>query len=98
MVPVPNSTDFARLKPDGVTIRLSLHSPVKIDLYDTSNKHTGISTSSTPDFTLFEEQIPNSYYLEFGEGKYLGMSSSSIPIPNTLCNLYTVICNLRYGR
>ncbi len=42
-------------------------------MYDTNGNHTGISASSTPEFTLYDEQIPNSYYLQCGEGKYLGM-------------------------
>ncbi len=42
-------------------------------MYDTNGNHTGISASSTTEFTLHDEQIPNSFYLEFGEGKYLGM-------------------------
>ena len=38
---------------------------------------------------LVEEQIPNSYYLEFGEGKYLGT--------DTLDNYTVVIRGLDYG-
>ncbi len=54
-------------------LRLSLHSPVAIVLYDGEGNHTGHAASSTANSPIYDEQIPNSYYLEFGEGKYLGM-------------------------
>lgn len=55
-------------------LRYSMHSPVKVDLYDNAGNHTGIIENSDPDSDLvfYEEEIPNSYYLEFGETKYLG--------------------------
>ena len=57
------------------TYRLAVHSPVSIHAYDGFGNHTGIITNPDPasDIELIEEQIPNSYYLEFGEGKYLGL-------------------------
>ena len=58
-------------------IRLSLRSPVKIDVFDQQGSHIGISSSSTPSYTLYDTQMPNSYYLEMGEGKYLGFSLDS---------------------
>ncbi len=67
-------TDPNLLIPNNLTplIRLSLHSPVKIDITDTDGNHVGISTKSTVTNTLYDTQMPNSYYLEMGEGKYLG--------------------------
>jgi pimeloyl-ACP methyl ester carboxylesterase len=50
----------------GDLIRLSLHSPVKVDVYDKDGNHLGLVGNTT------ERQIINSYYLEFGEGKYIG--------------------------
>ena len=53
--------------------RLSVHSPVSIDLYDSLNNHTGLVQNPNSDFALLEEQIPNSAYYEFGEGKYVSV-------------------------
>jgi len=57
-------------------IRLSLHSPVKIDVYDGQENHLGISASTTEGIILLDQEIPNSYYLRFGEGKYLGFPAT----------------------
>ncbi len=61
--------------PNGRTLRLRVLSPVTLDAYDSSGRHTG--TASNPnaqsDLLYKEEQIPNSYYDEFGEGKYIGL-------------------------
>ena len=56
---------------------MHVHSPVAIDVYDHSGNHTGLSTSTIPDsdIAMIDEQIPNSYYLEFGEGKYVGLDT-----------------------
>lgn len=51
--------------------RLSVHSPVSIDVYDSKNNHTGLKQNPNGDLPFLEEQIPNSSYLEFGEGKYV---------------------------
>ncbi len=60
-------------------LRLSVHSPVSIDLYDDAGNHTGPAENPNPDSDLkyIEEQIPNSYYLEFGEGKYAGFDGDN---------------------
>jgi len=51
-------------------------SPVSLDVYDTQNRHTGLVKNpiTNSDLHLKEESIPNSYYEEFGEGKYIGLS------------------------
>lgn len=61
-------TNKNQLDPTGIKklIRLSLHSPVKVDVYDKDGNHLGLVGNTT------ERQIANSYYLEFGEGKYVG--------------------------
>ena len=53
--------------------RLSVHSPVSIDVYDSAGNHTGLLPNENPDSDtrIIEEQIPNSSYMEFGEGKYV---------------------------
>lgn len=61
-----------QLVPEGRFIRLAIHSPATLDLYDTEGSHVGIAASSTAERTIIDTDIPNSYYLQFGEGKYLG--------------------------
>jgi len=54
-------------------LRLSIHSPVTLDAYDTEGNHTGKICPPTSDFCYVEENILNSSYLEFGEGKYINL-------------------------
>jgi pimeloyl-ACP methyl ester carboxylesterase len=68
---VPFTADVHRLN-------FSVHSPVSIDLYDLLGRHTGLaSTSSDSDIQKIDEEIPNSYYFTFGEGKYAGSETES---------------------
>ena len=57
---------------DPPSIRLKVHSPVSVNIYDVFGRHTGIATSTPSGVPRIEEQIPNSYYFEMGEGKYAG--------------------------
>lgn len=63
-------------------LRFRLHSPVALDLYDANRNHTGLvkTNNQDPDLLIPEEQIPNSYYTEFGETKYSGAGDSLINI------------------
>ena len=45
----------------------ALHSPLTLDMYDNLSRHTGISTTTG----MIEEQIPGTYFLQFGESKYI---------------------------
>ena len=54
-------------------LRLSIHSPVTLDAYDTDGKHTGKICPADSEFCYTEENILNSSYLEFGEGKYINL-------------------------
>ena len=56
-------------------LRLHVLSPVSLDAYDSFGNHTGMVPNPVPgsDLLYKEELIPNSYYEEFGEGKYLGL-------------------------
>lgn len=54
-------------------LRIKVHSPVSLDIYDSEGRHTGIATSTLWGTPLISEEIPNSYYLEIGEGKYAGV-------------------------
>ena len=59
-------------------LRLSIHSPVTIDAYDSSGNHTGKICPQNSDLCYVEENIPNSSYLEFGEGKYLNLPEDQL--------------------
>ena len=54
-------------------LRYSLHSPLTLNLYDAEGRHTGVSTSTGQ----VEEQIPGTYYAEFGDVKYLFSDAST---------------------
>ncbi len=54
-------------------LRLSIHSPVTFDAYDREGNHTGKICPATSDFCYVEENILNSSYLDFGEGKYINL-------------------------
>ena len=54
-------------------LRYALHSPLTLNLYDDQGRHTGISTTTWE----VEEQIPGTYYAEFGDVKYLFSDASS---------------------
>jgi pimeloyl-ACP methyl ester carboxylesterase len=54
-------------------LRYSLHSPLTLNLYDDQGRHTGISTTTGE----VEEQIPGTYYMEFGEVKYIFTDAST---------------------
>ncbi|MCX6703282.1 MAG: hypothetical protein NTV02_01145 [Candidatus Zambryskibacteria bacterium] len=59
-------------------LRVSIHSPVSIGAYDSFGNFTGKICSDTEDFCYIQEDIPNSSYLEFGEGKYVNMPEEDI--------------------
>ncbi|MDY0144044.1 MAG: hypothetical protein RBR97_19355, partial [Bacteroidales bacterium] len=61
------------------SLRYRMHSPVAVHLYDGVN-HTGLTDNPNPesDLIYYEENIPNSYYLEFGETKYLGSPKDGV--------------------
>ena len=72
----PSTTEYFSIIQPADTfnrLRLSIHSPVTIDAYDSFGNHTGKICSNESDFCYVEEKIPNSSYLEFGEGKYLNL-------------------------
>lgn len=59
-------------------LRISIHSPVSIGSYDSLGNFTGKICSNTEDFCYIQEDIPNSSYLEFGEGKYINMFEENL--------------------
>ena len=60
-------------------LELALHSPVSIDVYDSAGRHTGLikNPNINSDLQAFEESIPGSRYIEFGEGKYVLLDDST---------------------
>lgn len=58
-------------------LQLSVHSPVSLVVYDSVYRYTGLSTTtkSTDGFVFIKEDIPNSYYLEIGDDKYIGLAN-----------------------
>jgi len=58
--------------PEGY-MRLALHSPVEASVTDAAGRRVGLNASSTNEAYYVNQNIPNSYYFTFGEGKYLGV-------------------------
>jgi len=56
-----------------IRLRYALHSPLTLNLYDDQGRHTGVSTTTGQ----VEEQIPGTYYTEFGDVKYLFTDAST---------------------
>lgn len=59
-------------------LRISIHSPVTIGAYDSAGNFTGKVCPDTSDFCYAQEDIPNSSYMEFGEGKYLNLPEDGL--------------------
>ena len=57
------------------SLRLRALSPVSLDAYDSLGNHTGMAVNPNPqsDDQYVEEQIPESYYEQYGEGQYIGL-------------------------
>lgn len=56
------------------SLQLSVHSPVSIEASDAQRKFTGVNTAlSAEGFVFVKEEIPNSYYLEIADDKYIGL-------------------------
>ncbi len=78
-VSLPENIKNSRPSPDGLDVevnrlRMSLYSPLDIHLYDDAGHHTGPKKVliDGEEHTVFEEGIPNSYYYQFGDRKYVG--------------------------
>jgi len=71
-------------------LRAEVHSPVAIHLYE-GTLHTGLipNPDTDSDLKLYEEQIPNSYYWQIGEGQYVGSTGTSTTIELKGLNLGT---------
>ena len=58
-------------------LRVSVHSPVTLGVRDVKGRFTGVIPNPDPasDIVIIVQEIPNSYYFEFGEGKYIGFDA-----------------------
>ena len=93
-LPLDNSPYLSTTVPIDTSnnLRLSIHSPATLDAYDADGNHTGKICPTGSDFCYKEENIPNSSYLEFGEGKYLNLpedSAKSIKLQGTDVGTFT---------
>jgi adhesin HecA-like repeat protein len=79
-IPITNLPYISTSTPtySGNKLRLSVHSPVTLDAYDQYGNHTGVVCPSSGDPCYIEENIPNSSYMEFGEGKYLNVPEDNV--------------------
>jgi hypothetical protein len=71
---LPNYISTVKPVSTSQSLQLSIHSPVSIGVTDAQGRYTGISSTTPTDaFTFVQEEIPNSYYTELGEDKYIGL-------------------------
>lgn len=59
-------------------LQISVHSPVSLEVRDALGRLTGIIDNPDPgsDIPIVVQEIPNSLYLEFGEGKYIRLDGN----------------------
>ena len=73
LVVLPDFISIQKPVSTNQSLQLSVHSPVSLGVYS-NNLYTGpSSTTPTDAFIFIREEIPNSYYLEIGEDKYIGL-------------------------
>jgi hypothetical protein len=79
-IALPNSIYISTTTPVDTKnrIQISIHSPVTLDAYDVVGNHTGKICPLDSDFCYLEENIINSSYLEFGEGKYINLPEDQL--------------------
>lgn len=74
-LPTYISTSTPQTGSNDTRLIYSLHSPLTLDIYDDLGNHTGISTTTNK----LEEQIPGTYFIQFGEDKYI-FTDTTTPI------------------
>jgi predicted aconitase with swiveling domain len=83
----------------GKQLLVVAHSPITLDAYDEKGNHTGLinNPDSNSDIQLVEQNIPNSFYVKFGEGKYLGLdmtASTTVSFQGTDYGSFTIDTNV----
>jgi pimeloyl-ACP methyl ester carboxylesterase len=68
----PVATDLSK------RLHISVHSPITLGIRDSNGRFTGVVTNPDPlsDIPVVVRGVPNTYYFEFGEGKYTGFEVS----------------------
>jgi pimeloyl-ACP methyl ester carboxylesterase len=63
-------------------LRYTLHSPLSIGIRDNTGRYTGRASTTIlgVEYPIITEEIPNSYYMEFGETKIVGFEEGSTTI------------------
>lgn len=72
------SDDRPVLQDPSRRLLVSAHSPVEIQVTDIEGNMTGRKELGQTDFFQIVEEVPGSFYLEFGEGKYIGVDFEDI--------------------
>ncbi len=62
-------SDYANAR---TRLRMSLYSPLDIIITDEDGRQTGLASENIDGKKVFEQNIPNSYYMNLGERKYVG--------------------------
>ena len=70
---ISTSTPTRQIGINDTRLIYSLHSPLTLDIYDNLGNHTGISTTTGQ----IEEQIPGTYFIQFGDVKYIFTDTGS---------------------
>lgn len=62
----------------GKRFHVSVHSPITIGIRDARGRFTGVIPNPDPssDIPVVIQEIPNTYYFEFGDGKYVGFEAN----------------------
>lgn len=92
-------------RPEGSSykrLRYTLHSPLSLGLYDEEGRYTGMASSSpeSSDLSRVIEEIPNSYYMEFGETKIIGapeIGTSSVRMVGERTGTFTLVIERLLG-
>jgi pimeloyl-ACP methyl ester carboxylesterase len=76
-------------------LRFTLHSPATLHLFDSIGNHTGLISNPEPtsNLRLYEAELPNSYYREFGENTHLGVSvatTTTVQLEGLALGLFTL--------
>ena len=66
-LPAYISTSTPMVGANDTRLIYTLHSPLTLNIYDSLGNHTGISTTTDK----LEEQIPGTYFIQYGDVKYI---------------------------
>jgi len=92
--PVSNYAYLSAVAPasTGNRLQYTLNSPASLNMYDSAGHHTGVSTTTGK----VEEQIPGTYYEEFGNSKYI-FTDTSAPVKISMSSSATGTSTLSFA-